>query len=80
MRIRLLAFAALQDVLGARELSFEVPAGSTVTDVWELLAERNPSLRAVPRPPAAVNEQYERDDVKLSDGDELAFIPPVSGG
>ncbi|MBW3563927.1 MAG: MoaD/ThiS family protein [Acidobacteria bacterium] len=80
MRIRLLAFAGLQDVLGARELPFEIPAGSTVTDVWELLAERNPALRAVPQPPAAVNEQYERENVKLSDGDELAFIPPVSGG
>ena len=79
MEIRLLAFAGLRDILGEGESTLVIPEGSTVSDVWRTLVERTPGLATSPQPAAAVNQEYKRSDVTLNPGDELAFIPPVSG-
>ena len=81
MRITVKLFAVLRDQAGVSELSIEMPSGATVGDTIELLIARYPALRAsAARSAVAVNLAYATRDAALNDGDELALIPPVSGG
>jgi molybdopterin converting factor subunit 1 len=79
VRVRL--FAVLRDRSGIAELSLDLPDGATVAQAKEPLLERLPALREyLGRCGYAVNYGYVRADAPLHDGDELALIPPVSGG
>ena len=81
LRIRVRLFAMQREAAGMRELRLEVPLGSTVDDAWNAVVASVPALapgRASLR--FAVNGEYTDDDRTLADGDELACIPPVSGG
>ena len=81
MVVKLLFFAVLRDIVGRGETSIEVPAGTRASDVWRDLRARHTELTDYVRPPlTAVNESYVEPDTVLSQGDELAFIPPVAGG
>jgi molybdopterin converting factor subunit 1 len=81
MRVSVRLFARLRDLAGAAELTRDVPADATVTTVWRLLAAEFPELGPYERTIAcAVNADYARMDCGLQDGDEIAFLPPVSGG
>jgi MoaE-MoaD fusion protein len=77
VRVRL--FASYREAAGTRELQTPLPTGARVRDLVDLLAERLPSLRTA-RGLVAVNHTYVGPDFVLHDGDEAAFIPPVSGG
>jgi molybdopterin converting factor subunit 1 len=77
VRVRL--FAAYREAAGARELEVPIALGATVSDLTELLTPRIPALRTA-RGLIALNHTYVQPDAKLRDGDEVAFIPPVSGG
>jgi molybdopterin converting factor subunit 1 len=74
-------FALLRDAAGRPELELELAPGATAEDAWRSLVSRHPAL-ATRRPAlaAAVNRRYAPFATVLADGDELAFIPPVSGG
>lgn len=79
--IRLRLFAMLRERAGTRELRLELPAGATVDDAWTAAIDAVPALapgRSSLR--FAVNGAYEDPASVLADGDELACIPPVSGG
>lgn len=79
--MRLLAFASAADAVGREEQEVEVPDGSTVASLRELLAARHPALGALlPRLALAVDGEVVRDDAVLRDGVEVALLPPVSGG
>lgn len=81
MQIKALFFATYRDIAGSDEVAVEVPAGSSVGDLVEALRSRGEHWLALPTAPAvAVNLTYARLATALSDGDEVAFIPPVSGG
>ena len=81
MRVTIRLFARLRDIAGAGELSRDVPEGSTVRLVWRGLATEFPSLAPYESSVStAVNADYTRLDAVLGDGDEVAFLPPVSGG
>jgi len=81
MRVTVRLFARLRDLAGADELTCEVPAGARVADVWCWLVERHPALAAHGSSvSAALNAEYARMDAAVSEGDEVAFLPPVSGG
>ncbi len=81
MRVTVRLFARLRDVAGTDELVLEVPAGATVETAWEQLVTSHPRLDAHRASlSAAVNEEYARLTTRLADGDEVAFLPPVSGG
>jgi molybdopterin synthase sulfur carrier subunit len=81
MRIKLRFFASLRERLKRGEEVREVPPGATVRMVWELLKQENPELGAVEKAMSfAVAQEYVDKDHPLQDNDELAFIPPVSGG
>jgi MoaE-MoaD fusion protein len=81
VRIRVRLFAVQRELAGTRELSLELPEGATIEDAWRALVERHPVLapgRSSVR--FARNGTYAEPAETLTDGDELAFIPPVSGG
>ena len=77
VRVRL--FAAYREAAGTRTLETPLAPGARVADLVAILAARVPSLRTAPGM-IAVNHTYVQSDVELHDGDEVAFIPPVSGG
>ncbi len=81
LRIRVRLFAMQRETAGTRELRLEVPLGATVDDAWAAVVEVVPALapgRSSLR--FAVNGDYAAPDRPLADGDEIACIPPVSGG
>ena len=81
MRVTVRLFARLRDIAGAAELAREVAPGSTIGTVWQQLARDFPDLARYERSiSSALNADYARMDRAVSDGDEVAFLPPVSGG
>ena len=81
VRIRTLFFASYRDLLGVSELGIELPEGATVGDAVQAVRERGGAFSALPESPAvALNQAYAGASADLSEGDELAFIPPVAGG
>jgi len=81
MRVRVLYFASFREAAGRDEEPREVPPGTRVRELWEALARDVPHFAKFPAmPPAAVNREYAAADAALSEGDEVAFLPPVAGG
>ena len=81
LRVRVRLFAIQRELAGTREVHLDLPEGSTVGDAWDAVAARHPVL-APGRPSVrfARNGDYAEPATPLEDGDEVAFIPPVSGG
>jgi molybdopterin converting factor subunit 1 len=74
-------FARLREVAGASDLTRTIPDGSTAGDAWQALVAEFPALADHTRSiSVAVNEEYAKPATALRDGDEVAFLPPVSGG
>lgn len=81
MRVVVRLFARLRDIAGAAELPRDVGAGSTIGTVWRELVREFPDLADYERSmSSAVNADYARMDHVVHEGDEIAFLPPVSGG
>jgi molybdopterin converting factor subunit 1 len=81
MHIRIRLFARLRELTGQGELEREVTDGATARTVWDGLTRDFPALEPyAPVVSCAVNEEYARFDARLNEGDEVAFLPPVSGG
>ena len=80
MTVTVLLFASYADLLGARSLDIELPAGATVRQLIERLAGFPGADRLPPRPLVAVNQGYAKESQVLTQGDEVAVIPPVAGG
>jgi molybdopterin synthase catalytic subunit len=81
VRVRVRLFALQRELAGSREVNLDLPAGATVETSWAAVVERHPVL-APGRPSVrfARNGEYADPGTTLADGDEVAFIPPVSGG
>ena len=81
MKVLVLFFASCRDIVGHREREMTVADGTTVTDLIDTIGDNHPKFRAlVPSLMVSVNQDYVERTQALSDGDEVAFIPPVSGG
>ncbi len=81
VRIRALFFASYRDMAGSEEISVDLAPESSVVDLVAQLRSRGREWQGLPPSPAvAVNRVYASLDTPLRDGDEVAFIPPVSGG
>lgn len=81
MRVTVRLFARLRDLAGSGELLREIPAPATVRSVWTDLVAEIPTLGVYERTMSvAVNADYARMSAPVGDGDEVAFLPPVSGG
>lgn len=72
-------FASYREAAGVSQLETSLIEGASVSDLVDLLSERLPALRAT-RGLIAVNHEYVSSDAVLQHGDEVALIPPVSGG
>jgi len=81
VRIRVLFFGVLRDVTGVREDQIEVPEGSRLENVFAVYANRFPRLNEISASIVpALNQQFAPHSAVVSEGDEVAFLPPVSGG
>jgi molybdopterin synthase sulfur carrier subunit len=81
MLVRIRLFASLRDAIGCDHLELDLPEGATAETAWGRLVEAHPGLAGRRASLAvAVNRAYERFDAPLAAGDEVVFIPPVSGG
>jgi molybdopterin synthase catalytic subunit len=76
MEVKVRLFAILRERAGSREVSLELPEGASVADALHELRDLADGLPLV----MAVNREYADEDHVLEAGDELALIPPVSGG
>jgi MoaE-MoaD fusion protein len=80
-RLTIKLFATLRERAHAAEMSREFPEGTTVGEIWNRLLAEFPALGGHHDGVAfAVNQEYVREDYRPRNEDEVAFIPPVSGG
>ena len=81
MRIQVLFFGLLKDVVGRASDALELHEPATVADVLEHYKARVPELRKfLPSVALSVNQHYAGPGTSLGSGDEVALLPPVSGG
>ncbi len=80
MKITIKLFALGKELVGASELAREYPTAVTVQTVMEDLKREHPRFAQLKSYLVAVNMEYADGNRELTDGDEVAIIPPVSGG
>lgn len=81
MTVKLYLFASARDLAGTDCLNVDLPDGATVADLKRALEWRAPGAAGLlNRCAIARNHEYAEDDEKVTAADELALIPPVSGG
>ena len=81
MRVRLVAFASAREALGSSQLEIELAAGADLVALRDELCDRYPDLAPLwPRLAIAVGGALAPADRVLTDGEEVALLPPVSGG
>jgi molybdopterin converting factor subunit 1 len=81
MHVTVLLFAAYREAAGSKKVTLELPADATLGSAWTQLAAQYPRLAVFSSTVVgAVNGEYARLDTVLSDGDEIAYLPPVAGG
>jgi molybdopterin synthase catalytic subunit len=81
MQVTVKLFGSIREAAGAKELAVSLPEGSTATDLRLLLARDHPSFEEMAdRLRISVNYEIVSGDGALREGDEVAFLPPVSGG
>ncbi|MBL8238716.1 MAG: molybdenum cofactor biosynthesis protein MoaE [Bryobacterales bacterium] len=81
MRIRVLFFGILRDLTGQRECDVELAEGVTAGGLFDHFAAQFPALEAARKSvTVARNQEFADPSVRLTDGDEVALLPPVSGG
>jgi len=79
--VKVLLFGAAADRAGIRQMEVPVDEDTTLGELWPILAAQHPGLAPMRGTLAfAVNGQYARIDDPVTPGDEVAVLPPVSGG
>ena len=80
MKFKILAFGIARDIMSGSMVDIETSNISTAGELKSFLEEKSPQLKALKSFMIAVNEEYAGDSVKIHSADEIAIIPPVSGG
>lgn len=80
MKLNLLLFGITRDIVGGSALACEMPVGTTTAQFLNHLQHQYPALKDLRSTRLAVNNEYGTPDQLLHDNDEIALIPPVSGG
>lgn len=80
MEIEVLAFGIAKDIFGASTVSIQLTNDATVSNLKYLLENRFPKLKQLASYMVAVNNEYALDGDTVHQRDEIAIIPPVSGG
>ena len=78
--VRVRFFARLRELAGVETETLQIAPGSSLADAYEALRARHASLPARDGVRGAVNQEFADWTERVSEGDEVAFIPPVSGG
>jgi len=79
MKCKIKTFGIARDILGSKEVIFEIE-GNTLMDLRSSLSKKYPELESLNSLFIAVNQNYAEDVTVLNESDEIALIPPVSGG
>jgi molybdopterin converting factor subunit 1 len=81
MKVRTKFFAAIKDVVGTPEVELELPEGITAGELFQQYCQQHTLLsRYANNTMISVNLEFVAPETRLHEGDEIAFIPPVSGG
>lgn len=81
MQVKVRCFAWAREVTGEDEVELEIPEGATVTDLRAALGEKYPPFaKRMESIAVSVNQEFAGERQGISAGDELALIPPISGG
>ena len=80
MKIKILFFGIIKDLINQNSLDFELEKQTTILDFKILIINNYPKLASFNSFSVAVNEEYKGDSYILQDKDIIALIPPVSGG
>lgn len=80
MIVKILAFGIARDIVGGSQFEMEIAEGSRVVDLQNALLHQYPRFGHLTSLMIAVNEAYGDSETLISSTDELALIPPVSGG
>ncbi|CAL5221764.1 g4017 [Coccomyxa viridis] len=86
MKIKVLFFARARELAGTTEAEADLPEGSTAKEAMQMLLEKYPDLREIEGEEGkcvlALNQEYleKNATTALKEGDEIAIIPPISGG
>jgi molybdopterin converting factor subunit 1 len=80
MKVSVLAFGIAKDIFGSSSVDVELPKQKTTGGLKQILEERYPRLKHLTSYMVAVNNEYASDEGILTERDEIAIIPPVSGG
>ncbi len=81
MQVKVLFFGVLRDMLGKTEETIDVPAGARLSCLLDRYSEQAPKFKGLlPSLAVSLNQEYASRNAALNDGDEVALLPPVSGG
>jgi molybdopterin converting factor subunit 1 len=81
MKVKTKFFAAIREIVGTAEVELELTPGTTAGDLFQRYCQQHPPLgRYADNTMISVNLEFVPPETRLRDGDEIAFIPPVSGG
>jgi molybdopterin synthase sulfur carrier subunit len=80
MKCKIQAYGISRDIIGGKFLEMDLPEGVTVSDLKSELFRKYPSFDGLKSLYVALNNEYADDQAVLKTGDEIALIPPVSGG
>lgn len=80
MKIKILAYGIAKEIIGNQSIEFDFPHNSPVEELKKKLIITYPALEKLATFAIAVNTEYASDEQILSENDEVAIIPPVSGG
>ena len=80
MNLKILAFGITKDIVGGSQIEVEIPEGSNLNSLKEQLLKTYPAMEELASILIAVNNEYGEEEQILRGNDEIALIPPVSGG
>ncbi|MCB0700207.1 MAG: molybdopterin converting factor subunit 1 [Chitinophagaceae bacterium] len=80
MKVKVLAFGIAKDIFGSDSITLELKDTNDTEHLRTLLEVKYPELKKLASYMIAVNEEYAQGSSIINDGDEIAIIPPVSGG
>jgi molybdopterin synthase sulfur carrier subunit len=80
MKLTLLAFGIAKEIFGSASVKIDLPGEATVAELKSALEAEYPALKKLSSCLIAVNSEYAEDSLILRPEDEIALIPPVSGG
>jgi molybdopterin converting factor small subunit len=80
MTLEIVAYGIARDILQHKTMHLDVPEGTSIAGLKQVLFDRYPALQGLASVSFAVDEEYQDDAYPLSDRQSVVIIPPVSGG